>query len=255
MQVTLTSQRYNGVSANHLCQRWRRARSGSALCTAIFLGLLSLCVAGGRARAEALQGLYLDAEFGRARNTYDTNDLDAQWQSVVSESHETLKFTTRSDQRYADAWLASVGYLFNPYIGLEAGFVHAGELRYVASGTVTAGSAAQSTSLRAEVTSHGPLLALVGRLPLLEALDVDLRVGAYDGRSDFNDVLTLGSHSAPGGGEKSTVCLLGGLGVDVRVLNHLSVRLAYLRINHTGDTASTGHFNVDMAMAGMRWTF
>ena len=221
----------------------------------LILGLFALFVGAG-ARAEALQGVYLDGEFGRARNTYDTNTLDSQWRALVSESHETLKLTARSDERYANAWSASAGYLFNPYVGLEAGFVHAGELRYIAAGTVTAtGSAAKSTSLHAEVTSHGPVLALVGRLPLLESLDLDLKVGAYDGHSEINDTLTLGSHSAPGGSEKNTVSLLGGVGVGVKVLDHLSVRLAYLHINHTGDTATTGRFNIDMATAGLRWTF
>ena len=224
--------------------------------TVAFGGLLLLVVLGSRAQAGTFNGLYLDADFGRARNNYDTISLDSQWQALAAAEHQTLKITARSNERYANVWSGAAGYLFSDYVGLEAGFVHAGDLRHAAMATVSAtGTAPQNASFHADVSSHGPTLALIGRLPLLEALDVDVRVGAYDGHTVFDDVLTLGKHAAPGSAEKSKVSLLAGVGVGVKVIDHVSLRVAYLHLNHTGDTATTGRFSIDMATAGLRWMF
>ena len=256
MQVTLTSQRYKGVSVHQLSGGARARGALPDVRTVTFCGLLLSLVLASWAQAGTFNGLYLEADFGRARNNYDTKSLDSQWQGLAAEEHQTLKITARSDERDADVWSASAGYLFSDYVGVEAGFVHAGELRHAARATVSAaGTAVQNASLNAEVTSHGPLLALIGRLPLLEGVDLDVRVGAYDGRSVFDDVLTLGNHSAPGSAEKSKVSLLAGVGVGVKVVDQLSFRVAYLHLNHTGDAATTGRFNVDMATAGVRWMF
>jgi len=62
------------------------------------LGLLLLGV-GARtetANADDLSGAYLGGNFGRARNNYDTGNIDGQISSAAAESGDSIDFTDRS---------------------------------------------------------------------------------------------------------------------------------------------------------------
>src|ERR1700684_3341115 len=84
--------------------------------------------------ADELSGAYLGGNFGRARNSYDTGFIDAQIASAAAGAGDTVDFTARSIQRMSDAWWADAGYFFTPYAGIDAAFLHVGEIRYVAVG-------------------------------------------------------------------------------------------------------------------------
>jgi opacity protein-like surface antigen len=48
---------------------------------------------------------------------------------------------------------------------------------------------------------------------------------------------------------------LAGVGAAYTVGGHVSIRLDYLRVNKTGSSDATGKFSVNMATAGVSYTF
>jgi opacity protein-like surface antigen len=216
----------------------------------------AICISlwAGTASADDFGGAYLGGSFGRARNEYDTNRFDAQFQSLASASSDKLTLTDRSVQRLSDVWWANAGYLFTPYIGVDAAFVHAGQLKYLSSGHIVEAGSTESARTTQELTSHGSALSLIGRLPLTDRFEVDLRVGDYLGKSSLNAQLYVDVRNAGAVTEKSTSSLLAGLGTAYSFGGHWSLRLDYLRINKTG-SSEIGKYNVNIASAGVSFTF
>jgi len=205
--------------------------------------------------ADDAGGAYFGGNFGRAHNTYDTGTIDGQVASDATAAGDTVSYDGRSIRRMSDGWWVDAGFLFNPYVGLEADFLHLGEFKYVASGTLHATGGDQSIVTRTEVTSHGPALSLLLRLPFTQALEADLRVGDYYGKATSNTLVTVGSNSAPGSASKSNSSLLIGIGAAYTIAAHWSFRGDVLRVNKTGDDATTGTFSVNLVTLGASYTF
>ncbi len=217
--------------------------------------VLCLCACGGKVLAEDLSGAYIGGNFGRARSGYDTGFIDAQVVSAAAAVGDTVDFTDRSIQRMSDAWWADAGYFFTPHIGIDAAFLHIGEMKYVSVGRLVSPFGGQALSTENEVTSHGPALSLVLRLPLTESFAADLRLGDYFGKATWDDRFNVGSNSTYAAASKNASSLLAGVGASYTVGGHVSVRLDLLRINKTGSGDTTGKFSVNLATAGVSYTF
>jgi opacity protein-like surface antigen len=224
--------------------------------TGILVAILAVgaTAASSGAVAADLSGAYLGANFGRARNSYDTGFVDGQVAGSAAESGDTVDFTDRSIQRMSDAWWVNAGYFFTPYIGLDAAFMHVGEIKYIAVGTLSGLISSQPIVSDTEVSSHGPALSLIGRLPLTENFAVDLRVGDYFGKAVFNNSIAVGANSASSSDSKAASSLLAGIGASYTVAGHWSARIDYLRVNKTGNS-DVGKFSVNLATAGLSYTF
>jgi len=216
------------------------------------VGLLT--IAEHPSRADDLDGTYVGANFGRARNTYGTGFIDSQLSSEAAAAGDTLALTRKSTNRLADYWSADAGYLFTPYVGVEAAFLHLGEIKYIAVGSVTNSGTTESLTSTTEVTSHGPALSLLLRLPLAEAFEADFRVGDYFGKTTLDSNLIVGSNNQFTAHSKNGSSLLADLGAAYTVAAHYSFRVDYLRVENAGDS-STGKFSVNVLAAGVTYTF
>jgi hypothetical protein len=217
--------------------------------------LLGAAAFGQSVPADDLSGAYLGGNFGRARNSYDTGFIDGQIASAAAASGDTVDFTARSIQRMSDAWWADTGYFFTPYVGIDAAFLHIGEIRYVAVGQLTSFFGNQSISTENEVTSHGPALSLILRLPLTESFAANLRLGDYYGKATWDNSINVGANSTFTPSTKSESSLLAGVGAAYTIGGHVSIRFDYLRVNKTGSSDTTGKFSVNLATAGVSYTF
>jgi opacity protein-like surface antigen len=207
------------------------------------------------ASADDLRGVFVGGNFGRSRNDYDVNALDGQYRQVAVNAGDTLTFTSTPLQRNGNAWWVDAGDMVWPFVGIEAAFVHLGELTHRASGTLKSTAANDPITTTASLSSVGPALALVFRVPLAEAVDVNLRVGDYLGKSTLRTALDINSVYTPGTQGSRSSSLLAGLGVAYTFAGHWSLRLDYLRINKAGDGKTVDHFNVNLASAGVAFTF
>jgi opacity protein-like surface antigen len=209
----------------------------------------------GAARADDVGGVYFGGNFGRAHNTYDTGFIDSEIASAASGEGDSASYRARSIRRMSDVWWGDAGYLFNPYIGVEAAFFHLGQMKYWAVGTFTDPNGAQSLSTKTEVTSHGPALSLVLRLPFSETFEADLRAGDYYGKTTTNTLITIASESAPNSASKSSSSLLVGVGAAYTIAAHWSLRADVLRVNKAGDSSTVGRFSVNLVTLGASYTF
>jgi hypothetical protein len=206
-------------------------------------------------RADDASGGYFGGNFGRAHNTYDTGFLDGQVAGAATANGETITYTGRSIQRMSDAWWVDAGFLFNSYFGLEADFLHLGEIKYASYGTIDSTGTSRPIATHYEITSHGPALSLLLRLPFTEAFEADLRVGDYDGKATANGVVTVDSTGSPGSVSKSVSSLLIGIGAAYTLASHWSLRGDVLRVNKAGDSGTTGTFSVNLVTLGVSYTF
>jgi opacity protein-like surface antigen len=220
--------------------------------TAVIVGGFML---GGRVRADDTSGAYVGGNFGRAKNGYQTNFIDEQIESEATSLGETAAFPDRSIRRMSDVWWADAGYFFTPYFGVDAAFLHAGELKYYGVGSLSTSGSQLFVSSQAEITSHGPALSLLWRLPLAYGLEAELRVGDYYGKSTLDDYVTAGSNKDLVRQSQSGSSLLVGAGAAYSVGGGWLIRLDYLRLNQTGDSNTVGKFSVNMATIGVRFVF
>jgi opacity protein-like surface antigen len=199
--------------------------------------------------------MYLGASVGRERNEYDSGFVDDIYEHAATEVGDELKFTSRSVNRLDNMWWTYVGYMFTPNIGIDAGFMHLGELTYLATANVQAGTATKPAAINATLTSHGPTLSLLLRLPLTESWDVNMRLGDYYGKTQLVTGLDFESKYTAAPQSSSGSSLLVTAGTAYGFAGHWTVRLDYLRINQAGNGATTGKYDVNALAAGITFIF
>jgi opacity protein-like surface antigen len=222
----------------------------------VHLGILILILLDGLARpalADGVSGLYLGASGGLAKIDYDNSAYQTQLQNDVA-GFGTLNFTSASLHDRKTAWWANAGYMAWPYVGIDASYLHLGELYNQVNGNFVANDGTtNSVGAATRLSSKGPALGLLFRLPLAENLDVNLRVADYYGRTTLTNILNAASYSTTIQTSNRS-SLLAGLGVSYVFLGHWSARLDYLRIEHAGD-GTTGKYNVGILAVGASYTF
>jgi len=222
------------------------------LCAVAVLGA-AMCVRA--ARADGVNGLYFGGSFGRSQNTYDTAFVDDQYQQAATAVGDKLEFDSSSTHRTADTWWADVGCLPWTYVGFDASFIHLGELTHRAGGTLHSSTGDKPVTTTATVTSHGPALALLARLPLTDSLDLDVRLGDYDAKTALTHGLLFQSKYTASVQSANSSSLLVSAGAAYTFAGHWSVRLDYLRINRAGNGNTVGNYSANVATAGAAFTF
>jgi opacity protein-like surface antigen len=217
--------------------------------------VLFVAVTAQSVQASDLNGLYVGGNFGRARNSYDTGAIDTQIFAEAASAGDTSSFYRRDIRKMSDVWSADVGYFFSPNIGVDAAFLHLGEIKYIAAGTLASPITSQSLVTTNEVNSHGPVLSLVLRLALTESIAVDARAGDYYGKATLDNTISVGPNTQFVATSKSVSSLLAGIGASYTFAGHWSLRTDYLHVHQTGDQATVGKFSVNLVTAGLSFTF
>ena len=206
------------------------------------------------ALADGISGLYLGGSAGLAKFDYDNSAFQTQLQNSIA-SLGTLDFTSASLHDRKTAWWANAGYMVWPYVGIDVSYLHLGELYNQVNGTFEGNDGTtQSVGAATRVSSKGPALGLLFRLPLRESLDVNLRIADYYARTTLTNIVNAASYTTMIQ-TKNQSSLLAGLGVSYVFLGHWSARLDYLRIEHAGDNSTTGKYNAGILAAGASYTF
>jgi opacity protein-like surface antigen len=218
------------------------------------LFLLALTVINAPARADGIGGVYVGGSVGKAKIAYDNSAFQTQLQGAVS-AFGTLDFTSASLQDRKTAWWANVGYMAWPYVGIDASYLHLGESYNQVNGTFTANDGTSNFAGAAtRVSSKGPALGLLFQLPLMENLNVNVRVADYYARTTLTNIINAAMYTTTIQ-RSNRSSLLAGLGVSYVFAGHWSARLDFLRIEHAGDSATTGKYNAGLLTAGASYTF
>jgi len=215
--------------------------------------LLAAALAPAVAAAEGLNGFYAGGGAGRADNDYDGTRFESALSTLATNGGQTVTFSDAVLRKRSNAWFAYAGYMRWSTIGIEALYLHLGELTYWSSGALT--PPAQTLDDTTTVRSRGPALAFVFRLPLAESLDLNLRVGDYYGKTTLLNTYLINGQLTSATASSSASSLLLGLGAAYTFDGHWSVRLDYLRVNQAGDSTTVGRYSVNLASLGASYTF
>lgn len=222
----------------------------------VHLGILILILLGclQPALADGVSGLYVGASGGLAKIGYDNSAYQTLLQNGVV-GFGTLDFTSAALHDRKAAWWANAGYMAWPFVGIDASYLHLGELYNQVNGTFVANDGTtHSVGAATRVSSKGPALGLLFRLPLTENLDIHLRVADYYARTTLTNIVNAASYSTTiQTANRSS--LLAGLGLAYVFAGHWSARLDYLRIEHAGDSNTTGKYNAGILAVGASYTF
>lgn len=197
-------------------------------------------------------GVYIGGDFGAQLHTYSQSALSGELESAFEQSGDELSLASTSMHKDQTLWSADVGYLASPYFAVEASYFDLGELKYQAAGTETSPYYGTSSfSVDIHIKSQGPALALVGVLPLSDAWQVNVRVGAYEGKTT-TDYTTDG---VPGSDSETSTSLMGGVGCAYILGAHWMLRLDYVHLDHLDEKTLGKPFNVDLVKTGVAYVF
>lgn len=161
-------------------------------------------------------------------------------------------------------WGAHLGYRFNRYVAVEAGYVNLGEMLYQLSGRVS-GTYMQTQpngtvvvyNLNGEIdretqlTSSGLTGAVVGMLPLGPKFDLHGRAGLYMADTRVTDriryvsmdpVMNIGHRRV----DASQTELLAGVGATWNATETVALRVEYQKFFDVGNDEKTGESDVDV---------
>lgn len=206
------------------------------------------------ALADGISGVYFGASGGVAKIATDNSAFQTQLENVA-QGFGTIDFTSASLHDRKAAWWVNTGYMAWPYVGIDLSYLHTGELYNQVNGTfVETSGTLQPVGAATRLSSKGPALGLLFQLPMTDHFDVGLRVADYYARTTLTNILNAASYSTSVESANRSA-LLAGLGVSYTFFGHWSARLDYLRIEHAGDSATTGKYNMAILAAGASYTF
>jgi hypothetical protein len=206
------------------------------------------------AHAADFGGLYFGGNAGAARIDYDNARYQEELVSQAS-TFGALDFTGASLRKLNAAWWVDSGYLFTPYVGIEADYLHFGALYDHVTGKYTpTGGTVEPVIAATLVRSDGPAMGLVFRLPLTDSFDLRLRLADYYGRTTL--VNTVDASKASSSRETAnSSSLLVGVGAAYTFDGHWSAHVDYLRVNQAGNSSNVVKYDVDAATVGVSYTF
>ena len=217
--------------------------------------LLTLCLAAIEqpASADGISGVYIGGSAGIAKIATDNTVFQTGLQNEAS-SIGTLDFTSASLHDRKTAWWANAGYLAWPYLGIDVSYLHLGELYNQVDGTFTpTGGDSRFLGAATRLSSQGPALGVIFRLPVVENFDINLRLADYYARTKLTNIFNSTNYATTIETSNRS-SLLAGAGMAYVFAGHWSARLDYLRIQHAGDS-STGKYNAGALLLGASYTF
>jgi opacity protein-like surface antigen len=203
--------------------------------------------------ADGISGLYFGASAGIAKISANNAAFQDQLQSVAA-GIGTLDFTSASLHDRKTAWWGDVGYMAWPFLGIEASYLHLGEVYNQVDGTFTpTGDAPRFVGAATRLSSKGPALGLLFRVPVMENFDINVRIADYYARTTLTNIFNSTTYTTiVATANRSS--LLAAVGASYVFAGHWSARLDYLRIEHAGDD-STGKYNAGVLTLGASYTF
>jgi opacity protein-like surface antigen len=221
------------------------------LAIGLVLGLPCLAATPG-ARAQSStqpdEGFYVGVGLGTSTFDQSKADFDAGvLGSFTDAGFSVLNPVSQLDES-STAFHGLIGYRFSPYYGFELAFADLGKLNYSATMTLSGGGlpSASPGSISGEVSSKGPILSVLGSVPLAKRWEVFGRAGLFYADTTIGVGATIsGAASSSSLSARSTDWALA-IGGAFQASRRFSVRLEYQKLKNVGDPDRTGEGDVDV---------
>lgn len=187
--------------------------------------------------AELQSGFYLGLGAGESSFDLDGGELDVVVLDALF-SQGMVVTSGSSSFEDSDTTLALfAGYRFNPYIGVEAGYIDLGAAEYRSTGTVNPPGPVFSapSAVNVDVESTGFTLAALGSFPVGSVVDLHGRIGFFFAQTDLSVAVRVASAS---GSDTETLDSIGaffGVGAGFNFGEHWTVSVDWTRYDNVGD--------------------
>lgn len=210
---------------------------------------VALCA--GSVSAAHAEGFYFGISGGAGTLDVSNGDLDARFlpvvQSVPADGFAVQTYGPSSIDDSDSTWGAYVGYQWNRYFAVEAGYVDLGQGFYETGLTVgdadpddlIDGGGPFDAAVTAKFRSSGPTLAAVGMLPFGDKFEAHGRVGVLFARTRLgfslldsengDSTVVFGEYS------DSSKDLFAGIGASWNINPSYALRVDYERFLDVGD--------------------
>jgi len=188
--------------------------------------------------------LYVGASVGRSDISLDRNRISDPFLDLGFNSANTTSSDTDT------AYRAYAGYLFLPYLGVEAAYVDLGRFSF-RTNVDPAGSLTGKPSIK------GGELSVVGRLPIGERFAVYGRAGVFSARTSTRYGAT-GSVELIDGADrqhKSSTKPSYAIGASYDFTHNIGVRVEWARYTKLGGDLTGGKTDANLATIGLTYTF
>jgi OOP family OmpA-OmpF porin len=152
-----------------------------------------------------------------------------------------------NDSGGSTQWRLQGGYDFNDNFAVEAGYMDLGHASY--SATYTGGTAS------GKLKSGGADVAVLGKLPLNDALSVFAKAGIVAARTESTLNASAPAAAASGKASTSEIAPLLGLGVGYKLSDALELRTEYDNVSGLGKKGKTGTMDSNMLSVGIAYHF
>lgn len=213
-----------------------------------------LLVLGQQARAdEDAGGFFVGGNVGRAPIETDNTQYQTALEASAANSG-SLVFTKAALAKRDIVFSIDTGFMFMPYVGVEASYIRFGRVSNQLAGSYTGTDGTSESVYAATVLqSRGPALGLLFRLPLLDNVDVNFRLADYYAHTELTSTLIAAEHTS-GTATSNSSSLLAGIGLSYTFAGHWLAKLDYLRVNQAGDD-KTMKYDISVASAGVAYSF
>jgi OmpA-OmpF porin, OOP family len=151
------------------------------------------------------------------------------------------------DSGGSNQWRLQLGYGFNQYLAVEAGYMDLGKAKYSAS---YAGGSATG-----ELKAGGLDLVALGILPVTDKFSIFGKAGAVALKAKSSLTADASAASATGKATANEVRPLVGLGASYRIADNVDLRTEFDYVNGVGKSNKTGSMDSKMISVGVAYHF
>lgn len=144
------------------------------------------------------------------------------------------------------------GYQMNDHFAFEFGYVDLGTISYRATGTVTDGVDQAPAEAILESEADGPVLSVLGILPIGDRFSVFGRAGLSLMNAKGSARLTVGDVSDQASQSSQKSDLMFGAGMEYRLTRHFTIRLGWDRYLDVATQEVVGDTDADLYSLGIR---
>jgi OOP family OmpA-OmpF porin len=144
------------------------------------------------------------------------------------------------------------GYQLNDHFAFEFGYVDLGSLHYSASATISDGVEQAVADVALESSASGPVVTVLGILPIGERFSVFGRAGLSLMNAEGTARITIDGETGRASQSSQKTDPVLGAGVDFSVSKYFAIRLAWDRYLDVGTENVSGDIDADLFSLGIR---
>ncbi len=144
------------------------------------------------------------------------------------------------------------GYQLNDHFAVEFAYVDLGSVDYRASATVSDGVNQDDADVGLESSANGPVVSVLGILPIGERFSLFGRVGLSFVDADGTARVTLDGISQRASQSSQKIDPVFGVGAELSLSKHFAIRLAWDRYLDVGTEDVIGDIDADLITLGVR---